>query len=145
MELNILSQYTDNNKTISGEITSKNLQENAIGMDLQNAFSAELSALEQNGFASNIDAYKNTATGETTVAIGLKQEGVDGNYVLVKKNWNDNKWDMNILKNNGSDGVAQEYNLKTSMWLASRGLAKSTPDQICIEGLTIEEILKLCE
>lgn len=144
MDLNVLSQYANNN-TVVGENTTKNSEGNAIGIDLHNVFSAELNALEQNGFASNIDAYKNTATGETTVAIGLKQEGVDENYILVKKNWNDNKWDMNILGNKGNDGIAQEYNLKTSMWLASRGLGQSTPDQICIEGLTIEEILKLCE
>lgn len=122
------------------ELNSQN--ENNNNTELHSIFSNELNILRQNGFSSNIDAYKNTATGETTVAIGLKQEGVDENYVLVKRNWNDNKWDMNILNKNENTG---DYNLQTSMWLASRGLSKSTPDQICIEGLTIEEILKLCE
>lgn len=142
MEPNIFSQATNNNAQ-----NSKELFEN-IGVDkekdLHNVFSRELGELEKNGFTSKIDAYKDTVTGVTTVAIGLSQKDFGDEYVLVKNDWKDNKWNMNVIDGSKGNG-ATPHNLETSVWLASHGLSKSNPNQLCIEGLTIEEVLKLCE
>lgn len=147
MDLNILSKYINNNSVTSGspsEATEKNTSviENQF---LNAAFSDELNIIKKNGFDSKIDAYKNTATGETTVAIGLYNESLAGDYVLVKRKWDDNKWDMTVLDNDDPQGNPIHNKIENSTWLASRGLEKTLPNQFSIKGLTIEEVLKLCE
>lgn len=140
MESNTFSQTTNNNGQNFRGIAG------SLGVDkenLHNAFSRELGVLEKNGFTSKIDAYKDTVTGVTTVAIGLSQKDFGDEYVLVKNDWNDNKWNMNVIDNKGN--APTPHNLETSVWLASHGLSKSNPDQLCIKGLTIDEVLKLCE
>ena len=142
MESNIFSQFANNNEQKSKELFE------GIGEgkepNLHNAFSRELGELEKNGFESKIEAYKDVTTGVTSVAIGLSQKGLGDEYVLVKNDWKDNKWNMNVIDGNNGN-LNAPHNLATSVWLASRGLSKTDPNQLCIEGLTIEEILKLCE
>lgn len=147
MDLNILSKYVNNNSVPSGspsDLTEKNTN-NSENQFLHDAFSDELNIIKKNGFNSKIDAYKNTATGETTVAIGLSNESLAGDYVLVKRKWDDNKWDMTVLDNNNAQGNNSSNKIENSIWLASRGLEKTIPNQFSIKGLTIEEVLKLCE
>ncbi|MCI8621510.1 MAG: hypothetical protein HFJ50_07400 [Clostridia bacterium] len=122
-----------------------NNQENSNNIDINNAFANEINTLKNNGFVPKVNTYKNEATGVTTVAIGLSQEGIEGNYILVKDKWNDNKWDMSILNDENGTQSNSALNLDTSLWLATHGLGKTNPNQICIEGLTIDEVLKLCE
>ncbi len=122
-----------------------NNQGNGNNLDINNSFENEINTLKNNGFVPKVNTYKNEATGVTTVAIGLSQEGTDENFILVKDNWNDNKWDMSILNDVGGTPNDQALNFDTSLWLATHGLGKTNPNQVCIEGLTIEEVLKLCE
>lgn len=146
MDLNILSKYVNNNSVASGlpaNLTEKNTN-SSENQFLHDAFFDELNIIKKNGFNSKIDAYKNTATGETTVAIGLSNESLAGDYVLVKRKWDDNKWDMTVLDNNSQDNTSSSK-IENSIWLASRGLEKTIPNQFSIKGLTIEEVLKLCE
>ena len=146
MDLNILSKYVNNNSVPSGspsDLTEKNTN-NSENQFLHDAFSDELNIIKKNGFNSKIDAYKNTATGETTVAIGLSNESLAGDYVLVKRKWDDNKWDMTVLDNN-AQGNTSSNKIENSIWLASRGLEKTIPNQFSIKVLNIEEVLKLCE
>ena len=127
------------------EFNLNNNQGNSNNFDVDNAFAKEINTLKNNGFVPKVNTYKNEATGVTTVAIGLSQEGIDGNYILVKDKWNDNKWDMSILDEGKGTQNGASLNFDTSLWLATHGLGKTNPNQICIEGLTIEEVLKLWE